>query len=175
MVNNTYQICFFWLTHIVLSDKDKLILCLPKGSGMSFCLTSLSSRALLRPDNHKLSMDLVFLKLGLHNAVFVPSFVAGDQKCDMMLRKFVSRVAAGKGRAILEGLGLPAGTREMCFVNNPSNVEEAIQYGLLQWKNGQGYSPTWEVLLKAMAYAEVAVQDVEKLKEEILKGAYFNN
>ena len=93
----------------------------------------------------------------------------------MMLRKFVSRVAAGKGRAILEGLGLPAGTREMCFMNNPSNVEEAIQCGLLHWKNSHSHSPTWEVLLGAMAYAEVAVQDVEKLKEEILKGAFFNN
>ena len=60
-------------------------------------------------------------------------------------------------------------------MNNPSNVEEAIQYGLLQWKNGQGYSPTWEVLLRAMAYAEIPVQDVKKLKEEILKGAFLNN
>ena len=86
----------------------------------------------------------------------------------------MSRVAAGKGQAVLEGLGLPAGTREMCFVNNPSNVEEAIQYGLLQWKNGQGSSPTWEVLLGAMAYAEIPVQDAQKLKEEILKGAFLN-
>ena len=92
-----------------------------------------------------------------------------------MFRTFVSRVAAGKGRAVLEGLGLPEGMRDMCFVNNPSNVEEAIQCGLLQWKNGRGYSPTWEVLLEAMTYAEVAVQDVEKLKEEILKGAFLNN
>ena len=114
-------------------------------------------------------MVLVFLK------VFVLSFIAGNQKCDMMLRKFVSRVAAGKGRAVLEGLGLPAGTRAMCFVNNPSNVEEAIQYGLLEWKNGHGYNPTWEVLLGAMAYAEIPVQDVKKLKEEILKGAFLNN
>ena len=120
-------------------------------------------------------MVLVFLKLGLCNVVFVLSLVAGDQKCDMMLRKFVSRVAAGKGRAVLEGLGLPAGVREMCFMNNPSNLEEAIQYGLLQWKNGQGYSPTWEVLLRAMAYAEIPGQDVNKLKEEILKGAFLNN
>ena len=120
-------------------------------------------------------MVFVFLKLGLRNAVIVLSFVTGDQKCDVMFRTFVSRVAAGKGWAVLEGLGLPAGTREMCFVNNPSNVEEAIQCGLLQWKNGRGYSPTWEVLLEAMTYAEVAVQDVEKLKEEILKGAFLNN
>ena len=122
-------------------------------------------------------MELVFLKLGLCSAcaVFVLSFVAGDQKCDMMLRTFVSRVAAGKGRAVLEGLGLPEGMRKMCFENNPLNVEEAIQCGLLQWKNGHGYSPTWEVLLRAITYAEITVQDVKKLKEEILKGAFLNN
>ena len=107
--------------------------------------------------------------------MFVLLSVAGDQKCDMMLRKFVSRVAGDKGRAVLEGLGLPEWMRKMCFVNNPSNMEESIQCGLLHWKNGHGYSPTWEVLLGAMAYAEVAVQDVEKLKEEILKGAFLNN
>ena len=38
-------------THIVLSDKDKLILCLPKGSEMSFYLASLRSQAVLRVDN----------------------------------------------------------------------------------------------------------------------------
>ena len=120
-------------------------------------------------------MVLFFLKQGLCNVGLVLSFAAGNQKCDMMLRTFVSRVAAGKGRAILEGLGLPAGTREMCFVNNPLNMEEAIQCGLLQWKNGHGYSHTWEVLLRAMAYAEIPVQDVKKLKEKILKGAFLNN
>ena len=120
-------------------------------------------------------MVLVFLKLGLCSAVFILSFVAGDQKCDMMLRTFVSKVAAGKGRAVLEGLGLPEGMREMCFMNNPFNVEEAIQCGLLQWKNGHGKSPTWEVLLRAISYAKIAVQDVNRLKEEILKGAFLNN
>ena len=121
-------------------------------------------------------MVLVFLKLGLCSAVFVLSFVvAGDQKCDMMLRTFVSRVAAGKGRAVLEGLGLPEGMREMCFVNNPSNVEEAIQCGLLQWKNGHGCSPTWDMLLRAMAYAEIPLQDVKELKAAILKGAFLRN
>ena len=162
----------FHLLHIVLSDKDKLILCLPKGSEMSFYLASLRSQAVLRADNlHGIGV----LKAGLTQCVFVLSFVAGNQNCDIMLRKFVSKVAAGKGRAVLEGLGLPEGMRDMCFVNNPSNVEEAVQYGLLQWKNGQGSSPTWEVLLGAMAHAEIPVQDVKKLKEKILKGAFLNN
>ena len=90
----------------------------------------------------------------------------------MMLRTYVSKVAAGKGRAILEGIGLPSEMRDVCYINNPSNVEEAIQCGLLKWRNGSGDSPTWAVLLKAMEYAEIAVQHITKLKEEILKGAF---
>ena len=90
----------------------------------------------------------------------------------MMLRTYVSKVAAGKGRAILEGIGLPSEMRDVCYINNPSNVEEAIQCGLLKWKNGSGDSPTWAVLLKAMEYGEIAVQHITKLKEEILKGAF---
>ena len=106
--------------------------------------------------------------------VVLISFVTGDPKCDIMLRTFVSRVGAGKGRALLEGLGLTAEMRDACYINNQSNVEEAIQSGLLQWKNGRGNSPTWEVLLKAMGHAGIAVQHVAKLKEEILKGMYIS-
>ena len=90
----------------------------------------------------------------------------------MMLRTYVSKVAAGKGRAILEGIGLPSEMRDVCYMNNPLNVEEAIQCGLLKWRNGSGDSPTWAVLLKAMEYAGIAVQHITKLKEEILKGAF---
>ena len=100
------------------------------------------------------------------------SFNAGHQKCDMMLRTYVSKVAADKGRAILEGIGLPSEIRDVCYINNPLNVEEAIQCGLLKWRNGSGDSPTWAVLLKAMEYAGIAVQHITKLKEEILKGAF---
>ena len=90
----------------------------------------------------------------------------------MMLRTYVSKVAADKGRAILEGIGLPSEIRDVCYINNPLNVEEAIQCGLLKWRNGSGDSPTWAVLLKAMEYAGIAVQHITKLKEEILKGAF---
>ena len=91
----------------------------------------------------------------------------------MMLRTFVSKVAAGNGRALLERLGLTAEMRDVCYINNPSNVEEAVQSGLLQWRNGRGNSPTWEVLLKAMDHAGIAVQHIAELKEEILKGTYI--
>ena len=91
----------------------------------------------------------------------------------MLFRIHVSKIAARKGRAILEGVGLPTEVRETCYANHPSDVEEAVQSGLIKWRNGGGSSPTWTVLLNAMEYAEIAVQHITKLKEELLKGAVF--
>lgn len=84
---------------------------------------------------------------------------------------YVSRKAAGKGRAILEGVGLLPEAIDMHYVDHPLQEEEAVQPGLLTWRNGGGDTPTWEVLLEAMQYAEMGVQHVEALKEELLKGA----
>ena len=106
--------------------------------------------------------------------VFVLSPGTGHQRCDMVLRMFVSRNAAGKGRAILEGVGLPGEIRDMCYTNNPSNEEEAIQAGLMKWKDGRGSSATWMVLLEAMKYAGISVQHITRLKEELLTGAVFS-
>ena len=89
----------------------------------------------------------------------------------MLFRTHVSAVAAAKGRAILEGVGLPAEVRDTCFTNHPCNVEEAVQSGLIKWRNGGGSSPTWTVLLKAMEYANIGVQHISELKDELLKGA----
>ena len=105
--------------------------------------------------------------------VFVLSPGTGHQRCDMLLRTFVSRNAAGKGRAILEGVGLPGEMRNMCYTNNPLNEEEAIQAGLMKWKDGEGSSATWMVLLGAMTYAGIAVQHITRLKEELLQGTNF--
>ena len=91
----------------------------------------------------------------------------------MLFRIHVSKIAARNGHAILEGVGLPAEVRETCYANHPSDVEEAVQSGLIKWRNGGGSSPTWTVLLNAMEYAEIAVQHITKLKEELLKGAVF--
>ena len=93
----------------------------------------------------------------------------------MLFRIHVSKVAARKGRAILEGVGLPTEVRETCYANHPSDVEEAVQSGLIKWRNGGGSSPTWTVLLNAMEYAEIGVQNIRKLKKEIIKGTVFNN
>ena len=107
--------------------------------------------------------------LAFVNLSVISSFT-GHRRCDMLLRKFVSRNAAGKGRAILEGVGLSSEAREMCYKDHPLNEEEAVQSGLIKWRDGNGETPTWTVLLRAMEYAEIGVQHIRNLKEELIKG-----
>ena len=86
----------------------------------------------------------------------------------MLFRRHVSRAAAGKGRAVLEGVWLDAPTIEACFVNNPQKVEEAVQAGLTKWVEGKGHQPpTWRVLLEAMQYAEIDSQHIQDLKASL--------
>ena len=85
----------------------------------------------------------------------------------MLLRKYVSRNAAGKGRAILEGVQLDSAAIQACFQSNPLNDEEAVQAGLIKWKDGQGLPPTWDVLINAMDYAEIAQQNMDNLKKTL--------
>ena len=83
----------------------------------------------------------------------------------MLFRKHVSRRAADKGRAVLEGVGLDASTIRTCFEDNARNVEEAVHTGLTKWSEGQGLQPpTWKVLLQAMSDAEMAQQDIRDLE-----------
>ena len=83
-----------------------------------------------------------------------------------LLRKYVSRKAATKGRAVLEGVGLDSCSIQASF--NSASEEAAVQDGLIKWKDGQGRQPpTWEVLISAMEYAEVAQQHIEDLKKEL--------
>ena len=84
-----------------------------------------------------------------------------------LLRKYVSRNAADKGRAVLEGVELDSATIQACFQSNPLNDEEAVQAGLIKWKDGQGLPPTWEVLIEAMDYAEIAQQHIDDLKKKL--------
>ena len=81
-----------------------------------------------------------------------------------LLRTYVSRNAAGNGKAILEGVRLASNTIEACFQSNPLDEEGAVQAGLIRWKDGQGRPPTWEVLIDAMQYAGVAQQHIDGLK-----------
>ena len=85
----------------------------------------------------------------------------------------MSRQSAGKGRAVLEGVGLDAETIAMFYVNHPLNEEEAVHCSLLEWANGKARShrlTTWEVLIGAMEHGRIGVQDIDKLKEELQKG-----
>ena len=84
----------------------------------------------------------------------------------MLFREYVSRRSAGKGRAVLEGVGLDSDAIESCFQNNLLKNEDAVQAGLIQWKDSQiqGFPPTWGVLIGAMKYAKVAKQHIDGLK-----------
>ena len=86
----------------------------------------------------------------------------------MLIRKHVSRKAAGKERVLLEGLQLDIATIETCFKNNPLDVEGAVQSGLTKWIEGSGRQPpTWGVLLEAMDDAEFARQHIQDLKRDL--------
>ena len=85
-----------------------------------------------------------------------------------LFRKYVSRKAATKGRAVLEGVGLLTETIDACFSSHPLDEEEAVQAGLTRWSGGQGHQPpTWEVLISAMEFAKIAQQHIEDLKKEL--------
>ena len=98
-----------------------------------------------------------------------PPSVVDHRQCAMLFRRYVSRTAAGNGRAVLEGVGLTHETIEMCYKNSTQNEEEAIQSGLMKWRNGSG-SRTWAVLIEAMDYAQIGTQHIEAVKKELLKG-----
>lgn len=87
----------------------------------------------------------------------------------MLFREHVSRKAASKGRAVLEGVGLDAPKIKACFNSHPLDEEEAVQEGLIMWSEGHCSHrlPTWAVLLEAMLYAELAQQDVQGLEEKL--------
>ena len=92
----------------------------------------------------------------------------------MLFRKYVSRKAASKGRAVLEGVGLRTETIEACFSSHPLNEEEAVQDGLVKWCGGQSHKPpAWQVLLEAMVYAEIADEHVQAVKNKLGMSMWF--
>ena len=78
----------------------------------------------------------------------------------------MSQQAWGKGRALLEALGLSAAQIAECYGMHHPNEEEVVQRGLQVWLEG-GANTTWEALLEAMETAEIDVQQREGLKEEL--------
>ena len=80
----------------------------------------------------------------------------------------MSRNAASKGRAVLEGVGLKAPSIQASF--NPKNDEEgAVQDGLIKWRGGhEGFQPpTWGVLIEAIEYAQIDQQAIDGLKNKL--------
>ena len=85
-----------------------------------------------------------------------------------LFRIHVSKQAAGKAKAVLEGVNLDEGTIRACFRANPLNDVETVQDGLTRWTGGQGRQPpTWGVLIAAMQYADIAQQHIQSLREEL--------
>ena len=85
----------------------------------------------------------------------------------------MSRKAAGKVNAVLEGVELDPETMRAC-INHANTDEEAVQDGLIKWKEGQGKQPpTWAVLVEAMKYARIDQESIRDLKKELLRGMLF--
>ena len=78
----------------------------------------------------------------------------------------MSRQAWGKGRALLEALGLTGAQIAQCYGMHPLNEEESVQDGLQVWIEG-GCNTTWGDLLRAMETAGIAIQQRDGLKEEL--------
>ena len=99
----------------------------------------------------------------------LPPFVsiAACVRCSVLFRKHISRQCAGKGKAILEFVGLTRAQIQLCYQNNPLNEEEAIQDGLHKWSETHGDRCTWEVLLDAMKFACISRQHCMELVQEL--------
>ena len=53
--------------------------------------------------------------------------IAGCKRYAVLFRKHISRQGAGKGKAVLECVGLTREQIKLCYQSNPLNEEEAIQ------------------------------------------------
>ena len=78
----------------------------------------------------------------------------------------MSRQACGKGRALLEAIGLTGAQIARCYGMHPLNEEESVQEGLQAWIEG-GRNTTWGDLLRAMETAGIAIQQRDGLKQEL--------
>ena len=118
--------------------------------------------------SQKVSGELVSSVTCEQCAVKCRAFSADYPEHLILFRKYVSRKAATKGRAVLEGVGLLTETIDACFSSHPLDEEGAVQAGLTRWSSGQGHQPsTWEVLIAAMEYAQIAQQHIEDLRKKL--------
>ena len=100
----------------------------------------------------------------------VPPFFsfAACGKYAVLFRKYVSRKGIGKGRAILEWVGLSPEVINQCYGTPGLDEEEVIQKGLHKWRETCG-DCTWQVLLNAMQFAGIAQNHCTELEEELNK------
>ena len=82
----------------------------------------------------------------------------------------MSRQACGKGRALLEALGLTSAQIVKYYGMYELNEEESIQDGLQAWIGGD-INATWRSLLEAMETAGIAIQQRDGLKKELYSRA----
>ena len=93
---------------------------------------------------------------------------AGRPGYPKLFRIHVNRNAAGKAKAVLEGLGLDQPTINACVTAHPLDDEAIVLDGLTRWCGGKGTQPpTWGTLIQAMAYAQIDQHAVQGLKEEL--------
>ena len=92
---------------------------------------------------------------------------AACERYAVLFRKYVSRKGTGKGRAILEWVGLSPEVINQCYRIPGFDEEEAIQQGLHRWRETCGDCCTWQVLLGAMQFAGIAQQHCTELVEEL--------
>ena len=114
-------------------------------------------------------MHLAVTAAGEQMTEHSPSFpvaLVGLSSHLVLLRRYVSRQAWGKGRALMENLGLSGAEIAKCFGMHPLNEEESVQQGLQVWME-RGANTTWDALLKAMETASIAVQQRDGLRQEL--------
>ena len=98
------------------------------------------------------------------------SFSAEHPGYLILFRMHVSRKVAVNWRSLLDDVGLEQHTIETCFADHSEQVESTVQAGLTKWIEGQGKQPpTWQVLLGAMGFAGIAQDNIDELKEDLMK------
>ena len=100
----------------------------------------------------------------------LPAALVDLDKHPVLLRTYVSRQAYGKGRALLEALGLTRAQIAKYYGMYPLNEEESVQDGLQAWIGGD-INATWRDLLEAMKKAGIAIQQRDGLKKELHSSA----
>ena len=87
----------------------------------------------------------------------------------VLLRKYVSNHATGKGQLLLAALGLQQATIDAVYGETTTKEITAVHDGLIKWSQGHvSKKPTtWQVLLDAMDMAEIPKETSKELKKKL--------